>query len=49
MALGQWSIHVSAADTQMIEYRKLGCTDLRVSILGFGSVPLGKLYGITEP
>ena len=32
-----------------MEYRKLGCTDLRVSILGFGAATLGNVYGITEP
>lgn len=33
----------------MMEYRKLGRTDLQVSILGFGTAPLGNVYGTTEP
>jgi L-galactose dehydrogenase len=33
----------------MMEYRKLGRTDLQVSLLGFGTAPLGDVYGITEP
>ncbi len=37
------------AETQMMEYRKLGHTDLRVSLLGFGTATLGNLYGTTEP
>ncbi len=37
------------ADTQMMEYRKLGRTDLEVSILGFGTAPLGNVYGTTDP
>ena len=32
-----------------MEYRKLGRTDLQVSILGFGTAPLGNVYGTTEP
>jgi L-galactose dehydrogenase len=36
-------------DTQMMEYRKLGRTDLQVSLLGFGTAPLGDVYGTTEP
>jgi L-galactose dehydrogenase len=32
----------------MMEYRKLGRTDLQVSILGFGTAPLGNVYGTTE-
>ena len=37
------------ADIPMMEYRKLGRTDLQVSILGFGTAPLGNVYGTTEP
>src|SRR5713226_9763269 len=37
------------AHTQMMEYRKLGRTDLHVSLLGFGTAPLGDVYGTTEP
>ncbi len=33
----------------MMEYRKLGRTDLQVSVLGFGTAPLGNVYGTTEP
>ena len=33
----------------MMEYRKLGRTDLQVSILGFGTAPLGNVYGTTDP
>jgi L-galactose dehydrogenase len=33
----------------MMQYRKLGRTDLQVSILGFGTAPLGNVYGTTEP
>jgi L-galactose dehydrogenase len=33
----------------MMEYRKLGRTDLQVSTLGFGTAPLGNVYGTTEP
>jgi L-galactose dehydrogenase len=32
-----------------MEYRKLGRTDLRLSILGFGTGPLGDLYGRIDP
>ena len=39
----------SSSDTQAMEYRKLGGTDLQVSVLGFGTAPLGDLYGITDP
>ena len=31
-----------------MQYRKLGRTDLEVSILGFGTAPLGNVYGTTE-
>jgi L-galactose dehydrogenase len=32
-----------------MEYRKLGRTDLRVSILGFGTAPFGGAYGAFDP
>jgi aryl-alcohol dehydrogenase-like predicted oxidoreductase len=32
-----------------MEYRKLGSTDLQVSLLGFGTAPLGDVYGTTDP
>ena len=33
----------------MMEYRKLGQTDLRLSLLGFGSSPLGGAFGNLDP
>jgi hypothetical protein len=33
------------ADTQMIEYRKLGRSEIQVSLLGFGTAPLGEYSG----
>jgi L-galactose dehydrogenase len=40
-----------ATDThvEVSEYRKLGQTDLRVSPLGFGTSPLGDVFGATDP
>ena len=35
--------------TLTMEYRKIGNTGLRVSILGYGASPLGNAYGKTEP
>jgi len=32
-----------------MEYRKLGGTDLKVSLLGFGTAPLGDIYGAADP
>jgi len=34
---------------QALPYRKLGQTDLEVSLLGFGSSPLGDVYGAIDP
>ncbi len=34
---------------QALPYRKLGQTDLEVSLLGFGSSPLGDVYGAVDP
>jgi L-galactose dehydrogenase len=34
---------------KVMEYRKLGGTDLQVSLLGFGASPLGDVYGPTDP
>lgn len=33
----------------VMEYRKLGKTDLKVSLLGFGTAPLGDVYGVADP
>ena len=33
----------------VMEYRILGKTDLRVSLVGFGASPLGNVFGITDP
>jgi L-galactose dehydrogenase len=40
-----------STDTEqdVVEYRKLGSTDLRVSVLGFGTSPLGDVYGAADP
>ena len=35
--------------TEAMKYRKLGRTDLEVSLLGFGTAPLGDVYGATNP
>jgi L-galactose dehydrogenase len=34
---------------ETVEYRKLGGTDLKVSVLGFGTAPLGDVYGTADP
>jgi L-galactose dehydrogenase len=33
----------------VMEYRKLGATELKVSTLGFGTSPLGDVYGAIDP
>jgi len=38
-----------SSDTAVMKYRKLGRTDLQVSLLGFGGAPLGDVYGTTDP
>jgi L-galactose dehydrogenase len=37
------------SDRQSMRYRKLGRTDLEVSILGFGASPLGDVFSVTDP
>src|ERR1700733_1243910 len=32
-----------------MEYRPLGQTDLRISVIGFGASPLGDVFGIANP
>jgi L-galactose dehydrogenase len=34
-----------STDTELMEYRQLGGTDLTVSIIGFGASPLGNVFG----
>jgi L-galactose dehydrogenase len=38
-----------SSEIHALEYRTLGSTSLRVSILGFGASPLGDVFGITDP
>jgi L-galactose dehydrogenase len=38
-----------SSDAAVMKYRKLGRTDLQVSLLGFGGAPLGDVYGTTDP
>lgn len=40
---------MATAGTRAIEYRKLGKTDLRVSLLGCGTAPFGDVYAKTDP
>ena len=35
-------------DHQIMEYRKLGKTDLMVSLVGYGASPLGDVYGAVD-
>jgi L-galactose dehydrogenase len=37
------------SDRQSMRYRKLGRTDLEVSVLGFGASPLGDVFSVTDP
>jgi L-galactose dehydrogenase len=37
------------AGKDVMEYRKLGGTDLKVSVLGFGTAPFGDVYGTADP
>jgi L-galactose dehydrogenase len=36
------------ASNEVVEYRQLGRTDLKVSVLGFGAAPLGDVYGAVD-
>jgi L-galactose dehydrogenase len=40
---------MATGNTQLMEYRRLGGTDLHVSPLGFGGSPLGDVYSPTSP
>jgi L-galactose dehydrogenase len=37
------------AEAEVMEFKKLGTTELEVSILGFGASPLGDVFGNTDP
>jgi L-galactose dehydrogenase len=37
------------SDRQSMRYRKLGRTDLELSVLGFGASPLGDVFSVTDP
>jgi len=37
------------ASNEVVEYRQLGRTDLKVSVLGFGAASLGDVYGTVDP
>ncbi len=37
------------AKLRVTEYRRLGHTDLEVSVLGFGASPLGDVFGTIDP
>lgn len=39
----------AAIRNDVMEYRKLGQTDLKVSVLGFGTATLGDIYGVSDP
>jgi L-galactose dehydrogenase len=38
-----------ASDVHAMQYRPLGLTGLRVSLIGFGASPLGDVFGVTDP
>ncbi len=38
-----------SANSDRMEYRNLGKTSLRVSVVGFGASPLGDVFGTTDP
>lgn len=39
----------TSSKTEGMQYKRLGRTDLQVSLLGFGTAPLGDMYGTTDP
>jgi L-galactose dehydrogenase len=39
----------SADSRTLMQYRLLGRTDLKVSVIGFGASPLGDVFGTTDP
>jgi L-galactose dehydrogenase len=47
--LGSVDRMATVTGNDVMEYRKLGGTDLRVSLLGYGSSPLGDVFGKTDP
>src|SRR5580698_3098019 len=40
---------METVDTQMMEYRSLGTTDINVSMIGFGASPLGDVFRTIDP
>jgi L-galactose dehydrogenase len=40
---------MASSDLEVMQYRKLGRTGLQVSLLGFGTAPLGDVYGAIDP
>jgi L-galactose dehydrogenase len=40
---------MGSLDAQVMEYRELGNTGIKVSVVGFGAAPLGNVFGATDP